>query len=48
MFYCDKLSFGIIPPNRFLNVKTMNIVSSYAENEYQFGIHKFYLFNNVC
>ena len=36
MFYCNKLPFGIIPRNRFLNIKTMNIISFYNEDEIAF------------
>ena len=33
MFYCNELPFGIISPNRFLNIETMNIISFYDEKE---------------
>ena len=33
MFYCDELPFGIISSNRFFNIETINIISSYDENE---------------
>ena len=33
MFYCNELPFRIIPLNRFLNIETMNTVSSYDEDE---------------
>ena len=31
MAYCDELSFGVLSPYRFLNVETMNIISSDTE-----------------
>ena len=33
MFYCNDLPFGIIPRSFFLNTETMNIISSYNEDE---------------
>ena len=33
MLYCDELLFGIIPPNRFFNIKTINIIFSYDEED---------------
>lgn len=33
LFYYKELSFGIIPVVCFLNIETMNIIFSYAEDE---------------
>ena len=33
MFCCDELLFGIIPPNAFFNIKTINIIFSYDEED---------------
>ena len=33
MFYCDELLFEIIPPNPFFNIKTINIIFSYDEED---------------
>ena len=34
MFYCNELPFGTIPPNCFLNIETMNLISSSYDDYY--------------
>ena len=36
MFCCNELPFGILPPNSYLNIETMNIISSY-DGEYYYA-----------
>ena len=33
MYYCDKLPFEIISFNRYINIETVNIISSYDKDE---------------
>ena len=35
MIYCHELLFGVLSPYHYLNIETMNIISSYAR-EYDF------------
>ena len=33
IYYCDELPFGIISFNRYINIETMNNISSYNKNK---------------
>ena len=32
MFYCNELPFGLMSPNHFLNIETMNFISSFNDD----------------
>ena len=34
MFYCNELPFGLMSPNHFLNIETMNFISSFNDDYY--------------
>ena len=34
MFYCNELPIGLMSPNHFLNIETMNFISSFHDDYY--------------